>query len=442
MLSIIIAKFVFRILRLLGKGATSLPGKIALKIKPNILNRLSRNVKIICVTGTNGKTTTCALLEHYFKENNLSYFVNKSGANMISGVASAFIENSSVFGNCRKEYAILECDENSLPLISRYLDAEIVVVTNIFRDQLDRYGEVTHIFNQIKKSILNMPNASLVLNGDCPLTYSLSKYCNNPIFTFGTNLNTNEDNINDNLYCPICSNKLRYKTNSFAQLGNYYCTNCKYSRPKLDFVITDLIRADENGSAFLYFLNRKMYQARISLGGIYNLYNYCAASLTLLLLGQQKLSVLSSFNGSFGRMESFKAGNKSIRLMLVKNPVGFSQCVEFASKLNGKYNYVFSLNDNSADGTDVSWIWNTSFDNLLNNANNIYTIGTRAYDMAIRLKYESMDISGIINGENYQDLLALIEKISGDFVVFATYTSMMKMRHLFIEKFGGKEFWN
>ena len=436
-----IAKFIFAVLRLLKRGATSLPGKIALKIKPDILNTLSENVKIICVTGTNGKTTTCALLEHYFKERGISYFINKGGANMISGVATAFIVNSTIFGRCKKEYAILECDENSLPLISSYLDAQIIVVTNIFNDQLDRYGDIMHVYNQIKKAIINTPKATLVLNGDCPLTYSLSRCCNNLVYTFGTNL----DGCNiyaENYYCPICSKKLNYSSKAFAQLGNYSCGNCDFKRPKLDFVITDLIKSDENGSEFLYFLNRKMYQTRISLGGVYNLYNYACASLTLLLLGESNLKILSDFGGTFGRLETFCCGNKSIKIMLIKNSVGFNGCVDYAAKLSGNYNYVFALNDNSADGVDVSWIWGVNLDDRLTNINKCYTIGKRTFDMSVRLKYASIRVDEMIENENYQRLMEIIDNSSNDFVIFATYTAMMKMRHLFTQKYGGKEFWS
>ena len=177
--TILISKLIAKALNLLNFGATTLPGRVALRLKIDILNRLSKGVKIICVTGTNGKTTTCALLEYALNKKGLSYFINKSGANMLSGVATAFIMNCNLLGKCKREYAILECDENSFPEISRYLDASIVGVTNIFRDQLDRYGELDSALNSIISAVGNLPKADIVLNADCPLTYSISKHCEN-----------------------------------------------------------------------------------------------------------------------------------------------------------------------------------------------------------------------------------------------------------------------
>ncbi|MDO4363910.1 MAG: Mur ligase family protein, partial [Clostridia bacterium] len=164
LITLLISKILIKILNIIGKGATSLPGKIALKLKPGILFRLSKGVYCICVTGTNGKTTTCALIEHGLKTNNVPYFINKSGANMISGVTTAFIKNSNIFGKPKCRYAVLECDENSLPIITNSINTKIIVVTNIFRDQLDRYAEVNTTFDKIKQGILNSPNATVVLN--------------------------------------------------------------------------------------------------------------------------------------------------------------------------------------------------------------------------------------------------------------------------------------
>ncbi len=441
MFSIIVAKLIAKILHFFGRGATTLPGRAALFIKYNILNRLSKGVKIICVTGTNGKTTTCALIEHSLKANNMSYFINKSGANMISGVATAFIMNSDIFGRCKKDYAILECDENSFPLISRYLDAQIVVVTNIFRDQLDRYGEVNTTLSKINEAIDNMPDATVILNADCPLTYSLKAKISNKVFTFGVNTNSDECGVSDNRFCPICSTELSYRSRVYAQLGDYYCPHCSFKRANPDCSAEDLISVNEFGSQFFIKTGKNMRLVTNSLGGVYNIYNFCAAACVLGALGVDDITSLCEFSGAFGRMERFKNGEQTILLLLVKNPVGLSSCIKYVSKMSGRFDIAFALNDNEADGRDVSWIWDSSFLPLQLKTAFVYTIGTRSYDMAVRLKYDNLPICEMLEGENYDALIDIIKSTNRDFIIFSTYTSMMNMRHSFIDNFGGKEFW-
>lgn len=435
MFSIIIAKLVAFILRMLGKGATTLPGRVALSLKYNILNRLSKGVHIICITGTNGKTTSCALIEQGIKASGKSYFINKSGANMITGVATSFVMNSSIFGKCKKDYAILECDENSFPIISRYLDAEIVVVTNLFRDQLDRYGEIEITQKKIVEAIENMPNAVVALNADCPMTYYISRLVNNEIMTFGINDRVNVSAVSDVNYCPKCSSSLSYQNRIYAQLGDFYCSSCGYSRANPNYVVSEIIELNEDGSSFV--LDDKL--VNISVGGIYNIYNYLSAYTALAILNIGNIDNLSSFSGSFGRMEHFKFDASEILMLLVKNPVGFSNCLSYAQKLKGDYLYVFALNDNDADGRDVSWIWDVDFSSVKVKANEVATIGNRAYDMALRLKYNDIMVDSIFDNEDYDSLIEYVK--NKNTVIFTSYTAMMNMRPYFIKEFGGDEFW-
>lgn len=425
---LLLSKILIKILNITGKGATSLPGKLALKLKPGILFHLSRGVYCICVTGTNGKTTTCAMIEHGLKSNNIPCFINKSGANMLGGVATVFIKNANLFGKPKCRYAVLECDENSLPLITNSINAKIIVVTNIFRDQLDRYAEVNTTFDKIKQGIENSPNATIVLNADCPLTYSLKFHCKNNVVSFGVNGNGKGNVPSDSPFCPCCSSRLKYNSVMYAQLGDFCCPNCKYKR-----VTPDLCATYVHGSSFI--LDGK--SITLSLGGIYNVYNFLSASSVLNLLHLNYLQ-LQSFGGSFGRMENFYCDNRKITVMLVKNPVGFSNCLHLAFGRYNNFDSVFALNDNDADGRDVSWIWDVDFSAVKSRKN--YTVGKRAYDMALRLKYDGI-VATVIDDEDYSKLIALIKNGNTDFVIFSTYTAMMNLRHLLIENFGGDEFW-
>ncbi len=428
MISVIIAKLILALLRLINHGATTLPGKIALKINSKLLTHLSKGVRVICVTGTNGKTTTCALISNNLSHNGMSYFTNKSGANMITGVATAFVDNCDIFGRCKKDFAVLECDENSLPLIAEYIDAEIVVVTNVFRDQLDRYGEVNFTLNQISLAVSKMKSPILALNADCPLTMSL---CNDNSVSFGLSSTADIASVSDNRYCPICNNELQYHSVVFAHLGDYYCTRCGYHRSRPNYELSLI-----NDSVVMINGHRLL----VSLKGTYNLYNILSAYAVCDLVGVKDFSGLSTFYGAFGRIEKFKYNDTNILVLLVKNPVGFANCIDLVSSMGGIYNIAFALNDNSADGTDVSWIWDVDFSSLSSSIDECYTLGTRSYDMALRLKYD--DISSMsLDGECYSDLISIIKKSTNDFVFFSTYTSMMNMRHYLVDEFGGDEFW-
>ncbi|MBQ7740980.1 MAG: DUF1727 domain-containing protein [Eubacterium sp.] len=426
------------ILRISGKGATSLPGKAAVFLKRDILRRLSKGVKIICVTGTNGKTTTCALLSYAMRKSGVSFFTNGSGANMMSGVVTAFIKNCNIFGKCKKEYAILECDENSFYEISKHAEISVIAVTNIFRDQLDRYGEVGYIRAQIVRAINENKNALLILNADCPISYYISKICDNNFLSFGVNARRISESVSDIKFCPVCSHELKYKSRIYAQLGRFFCSGCGYKREEPDCEISS-VSSDAFSTHFTLDLCGEKRAFSSKLTGIYNCYNFACAALILHALGLDITEKLSDFSGAFGRCEIFKSDNKSIMLLLVKNPVGMQNCVDLIRDVNSDASLVFALNDNAADGRDISWIWDCDFSRI--KSEKIYALGTRASDMALRLKYSNLNVREIISSENYDALIKLIKDSKNDFIVFANYTAMMNIRRYFVNEFGGEEFW-
>ena len=232
-ISILFCKLSGFILRIAGRGGTNLPGKIALKICPNVLRYMSRGVTTLVVTGTNGKTTTSRMLEECYKRAGFDYFANKSGANLLSGVTAEFARSSNLFGKNRHKYALIECDEAAFKQVSRFVDAKCIIVTNIFRDQLDRYGEITHTLNSIEISVKNSPNATLCLNADCSLTSSLAEFAGKDIVWYGLETPIYKDGaveLSDAMYCLKCKHPYKYDYHTFAHLGAWRCENCGYSR--------------------------------------------------------------------------------------------------------------------------------------------------------------------------------------------------------------------
>lgn len=421
-----------KLLRLFGRGATSFPGKLALFLKKDILKSLSRGVRIIAVTGTNGKTTTCAMIESALKKAGVSCFLNRSGANLITGVTAAFIANCNLFGRCRYDCAVLECDENALKKISLYIDAQILVVTNIFRDQLDRYGEVSSTLAAIREGAGNMKNALLVLNADDPLTFSLSRL-GNPYVSFGISKRLSLGGRGESEFCPFCGTAYEYAFRTYSQLGGFYCPSCGYARETPDYSAEEVFLQDPDTSSFFAVFRGKAALVSVNLGGIYNVYNALAAAAALREFGVGLSDVenaLSEFGGAFGRMERFE----NVRMLLVKNPAGFTQTVNYIKPL-AVHNLIFVLNDNDADGKDVSWIWDAQID-IGDHVENVYAFGIRSGDMALRLKYAGIQAKIIKNYDEFKKITS-----QPDTVIIPTYTAMMALRPYFAHRSGKKEFW-
>lgn len=450
--SCLICRFVHFVLQKMGRGATTMPGRVALKVKRNILSDLSKDVKVIIVTGTNGKTTSCRIIEEGLKKAGKTYFINKSGANLITGITSSFIMNSTVTGKKKYDYAIVECDENAFREVSRYIHCDVVLVTNVFRDQLDRYGEVTHTLNAIKESVKNLPNAVICLDADCSLTYSMSREIPNKIVTFGVDVpfdeNAKAPEISDAKYCIFCKNEYDYTYHTYGHLGGFVCKKCGYSRPQPDFSVKSVEDLKQNYSIVTADFNGDVNFVKINIGGAYNVYNAigCAAGLSSLGINNKTIiSALETFNGAFGRMEQFSSGDNKINVILVKNPAGFSQTMNFIKSVEEDFTLILSLNDNAADGRDISWIWDVDFCSIFEKTNlkNLYVTGKRCYDMAVRVKYEGTggrDIK-IIENEDYNKLVDIAVSQGNDVYIVPTYTSMMAMRPVIAKRLGGKEFW-
>lgn len=432
-------KFTTKLLRLAGSGGTSLPGKVVLKICPDILGHLAKDVKIICVTGTNGKTTTCHIIRDMIEAEGKTVFCNDAGANLLGGVVSAFVGAATLGGKINTDYALLECDEAALKSIVEHFGRLDVtaVVTNVFRDQLDRYGEVLTTVNKIRAGLSKLPNVKLVLNADCSLTSSLSDLSHSEIHYFGVNgplYEGTSSDISDAVYCIHCKTKYQYHYHTFGHLGGFYCEKCGYHRQEPEVALTKVIEWKDASSVIAMDVFGEKVEAEVMLPGGYNLYNALAATEVAHLLGlpnEQIVKVLGGLTTHFGRMEQVMLNNAPLHLVLVKNPAGFNEVLQFLIQQRPTGNIVFGLNDNYADGKDISWIYDVEFERLTqaaSGAKHFYFTGKRAYDMQLRLKYADFDTTKFSVEKDYKTLITQLQQSGQETFLVLSYTCMLEFR--------------
>jgi UDP-N-acetylmuramyl tripeptide synthase len=465
--TIALSKIIIRALRLAKRGGTTLPGKIALKIYPNIIKEMTKDFKIIMVTGTNGKTTTSRIIGQVLSENNIEFISNKSGANLVSGIVTTFLDSVSLKGRFKVSYALLEIDEAAFKIISNHIKPDILVVTNFFRDQLDRYGELYTTLNGVKTGIGKLQETKLILNADDSLCASIGKNVPNEVLYYGINSDAHtgiDESINsDAMFCIFCKTKYQYTSHIYGHLGQFSCPSCGYSRPDTGISCTKVVEL--NTSYSLIKLNPESspgyertevdtvedgFEAKVNLPGLYNIYNALAAVSCGYLLGlpiENTIRALGNFECGFGRMETIYVGSKKIKLILVKNPTGFNQVLNYLLTEDKNMQLAFLLNDNLADGTDISWIWDVDFEKLneiQEKICNTYTSGVRAEDMAVRLKYAGIYTDKINIIKDYRELIETgLSKTpeSHSFYILPTYTAMTDIRKILKDKYKLKEFW-
>ncbi len=434
------------VLRLFGRGGTSLPGKLALRVCPDILRRTAEGVETVLVTGTNGKTTSVKMLCRALESLDVRLFTNRSGANLTAGIAAEFIANASLAGRARRRHAVIECDEAALKHVAAAVRPRVIVVTNIFRDQLDRYGEVTHTLSEIREGILAAPEAVLCLNADCSLTASLGGDTPNPRFFYGVNVPAGEGGeISDTPRCLRCGSRYEYDWHSYAHLGAFRCPACGYSRPAPDLAVT-AAESSGGGTAAQFVCGCRSFGAQIALPSLYNVYNAAAALTAVHALGlseEQAAPSLADAEAGFGRMELLRVGATEVHIILVKNPAGCDRALEYLASVPGPYRAVFCLNDRLADGTDVSWIWDADYERYLAAAKpvSLSVYGARAGDMRLRLKYAGADDAVVETLPDLDALMRFVREAETPVYLLPNYTSMLEVRGRLARAAGGRRFW-
>lgn len=418
------------ILQKMGRGST-LPGKLALKCDPHLLDSLAKDYEIIVITGTNGKTLTTALTVGILKEAYGEVVTNTSGANMITGITSTFLSAKKTKSG--KKIAVLEIDEASLPKITKFIKPSLFVFTNIFRDQMDRYGEIYTTYQMILDGAANAPKATILANGDSPLFHS--KTVINPVQYYGFATPSHKPELahynTEGILCPNCQKILTYHLNTYANLGDYVCQNCGFKRPPLDYSLTELTEITNTSSEFT--IDGQSY--RINVGGLYNIYNALAAVSVASYLGVNPSQIKAGFDKSkavFGRQETFKIGDKSCTLVLIKNPVGASQALEMIKLADYPFSLSVLLNANYADGIDTSWIWDADFELITDMPiTNINAGGVRHSEIARRLRVTGFDDKAIRQNESLESIFEAIETQETEHAyILATYTAMLEFRDI------------
>lgn len=418
LLAIWLGKLTHLALRITGSTGGTWPGEVTLRIYPSILRFFSQqDITIILIAGTNGKTTTSKMVETILRAAGKRVTRNDSGANLDNGLVSTFLKDAGVTGKLRSQYFIFEVDEASVSVVLSHLTPNVIVLLNLFRDQLDRYGEVDAIADKWSQALSGVPS-KLLVNGDDPhLAYIASKL-KAPVSYFGLGSSqyykAKVEHATDAIYCPNCGKRMTFGGTYFSHLGTWTCGHCRFTHPGLDITAKDVISP---------------------LPGVYNIYNSLASALVARELGiseSDAQEALGTFTPAFGRMETIQAGGKNITILLSKNPTGFNESLRTALA-GGAKNIVFFLNDRIPDGRDVSWIWDVDFD-VLDQKQEYVVSGDRAYDLALRLKYEGKKAR--VETDVQDALFTSLSNVKdGETLwVLPTYSAMLEVRQVLTGK--------
>jgi len=375
------------------RQGSQLPGRVALAIDPAAISGLAARVRqgCIAVSGTNGKTTTTNLIASAIEESGLSVASNRDGANMAAGIASALLEHGP-------DWAVLEVDELSTVRVMGELRPAYFVLLNLFRDQLDRAGEIDHVQDTIVEALRLSPQTTLVACADDPLVWAVARRAarsGTRVLSFGvaSDLHVGRDRVSGARFCPECGARLDYAWHTFAHLGSFSCPTCDFSRPEPDFAASEVEVSPTGVACMVEVSGRGPARLRSGLGGAYAVYDLLAAWAAAHLAGVTASSfadTLSSFSPENGRLEHFRVRGREVVLNLAKNPTGLNLNIGLMLQDPRARSALIVVNDEPNDGRDVSWIWDVDFERLQGNSVTPHCGGERARDVQVRLRYAGM----------------------------------------------------
>jgi lipid II isoglutaminyl synthase (glutamine-hydrolysing) len=435
--------------RLSGRGGgTTFPGDVARAIDPRVLWKLAGDLKggAVLVTGTNGKTTTARLIASLLEGLPARVVANRAGANLIYGATAAAVARAGLDGRLRAEWGVFEIDEATLPAAVEEIQPRAVLVGNLFRDQLDRYGELELLAQTIERALARLPEGSrAVLNADDPRVGEIGLRLPRPPLWYGLDdprVSADElPHAADARTCPRCGATLAFRQVYVGHDGAYACPNGDFGRPQPDLRATDIELQGLDRIA----LSVGEVRVEVPLGGLYNAYNLVAAFAVGRALGLDDgymVRRLQTVAAAFGRQERFEREGRRFTMMLAKNPTGFNEILREAGRLAHGRHFLIGLNDRLADGRDVSWIWDVDFELLRGRADLVVPTGERAHDLAVRLKY-----AGVEAAPPEPDLARALDVLRAGMTegeeafLLCTYTAMLDLRALLVERGWLRPYW-
>lgn len=432
-LAIFITKLSSFLLRLIHRGG-SLPGSIGLKVCPTVLKQLKITCPVILVTGTNGKTSTSNMIADMFEHAGKHVINNRKGDNLKEGITTALLTNTSLTKSVKADAIVLEVDELNIPFIMKHLHVDALVVTNFFRDQLDRAREMEQLIVKIEQAIETF-DGTLVLNGNDPNVLRLKDAAPSAkAFFFGieqcVNSTKQTKEASEGKFCPHCGSRLHYDFYQYSHIGCFHCDSCDFKTPDLHKkgIVIDIPKRQ-------FSCQEERYQA--PQGGLYTMYN-CMAVLSIAeIFGVDTAYTSKAFEDikvPDGRNEIFDYQGKKLILNLVKNPTGANEVMKVIEEDHNNKTILIVLNDSAQDGTDVSWIYDTFFEKLMHQeTRKIIVSGTRCYDMALRLKYGNYQGTMELH-ESLKDSIDALMKADTTMYAIATYTALQPVRSLLVSK--------
>jgi UDP-N-acetylmuramyl tripeptide synthase len=435
--------------RLAGTGGgTTLPGKLLWKLDPGAVDRLAARLRdgSAVVSATNGKTTTAAMAASILGgSRRLAH--NRAGANLVSGVASALVAARDA------ELGLFEVDEAALPEVARRVRPRALSLGNLFRDQLDRYGELELLVGRWRAMALELPeDAVLVANGDDPqLGEIASERATKVRVVFGLDDprhgSTELQHAADSKWCIRCGTPYQYAAAYIGHLGDYRCPNCGHARPPLDIVARAIELNGLESVSFELFVPEGSRRVELAVPGLYNVYNALAAASLTRALGIDLDGIvagLQGFSAAFGRFERIVLGDRTLLVLLIKNPAGANEVVRTLVAGGPPRTLLVALNDEIADGRDVSWIWDVDFEPLLGSLERLVATGERAAEMALRFKYAGLPAGAIEVVPSLEDALDRgldLTAAGAELVALPTYTAMLALRDLVARRGFVRPYW-